>query len=201
MKHHGTGEGMYVLKPGEPVPAKKPLPSRRVGGWSSEDKGFLDRLAVAGPFWAAVQSTDGFGSATLATAAALAERGFDVRPFDVDDLADEELAALEPASLLAANGTRRIAVFTDDFGQPDRDRWARFKERIGPYADSAALDRALADFSVHAPFERDVSRHDGQVWVTVSVRLGDLDTAILDLTNVVSGLDSTLRSVGRAPKG
>lgn len=198
VKHHDTGEGMRVLKPGEPVPAKKPVPSRRAGRWSGQDQEILDLLAVAEARWAAIQPTDGFGSATLATAAALAERGFDVWPIDVDDLADEELAALEPASLLAVNGTRRIAVFTNDFGQPDRDRWARLKERVGPYSESPALDRALADFSVHGPFERDVCRHDGQVWVTVSVRLGDLDTALLDLINVASGLNSALRSVGSA---
>jgi len=152
----------------------------------------------ATPRWAAVQLADGFGSETLATAAALVERGFGVRPIDADDLADEELAALEPASLLAVNGTRRVAVFTDDFGQPDRDRRARLKESVGPYAESPTLDRALADFSGHGPFERDVTRHGGQVWVTLSVRLGDLDTALLDLSNVASGLNSTLRSVGRA---
>jgi hypothetical protein len=198
VKRFDTGEGVRVLRAGEPIPAKKPLPSRKSGGWSSQDQEILDRLAVTQPRWLAVQPTDGFGSATVATAAALAGRGFDVRPFDVDDLADDEVAALEPAELLAASGTRRFAVSTSDYGQPDGERWARLKERIGPYLESAVLDRALADFSVHGPFERNVSRRNGQVWVTVSVRLGDLDTALLDLINVVTVLDSMLRSVSSA---
>ncbi|MBS4753234.1 HNH endonuclease [Nocardioides sp. zg-ZUI104] len=201
VKRHGTGEGMRVLKAGEPIPAKKSLPSRPASGWLSHDQDTLDRLAVAESRWVSAQPTDGFGSATLAAALALTERGFDVRPFDVDELADEEVEALEPASLLATTGTRRLAVFTDDYGQPDTHRWARLKERIGPYRETPVLDRALADFSVHGPFERDVTRHNQQVWVTVSVRLGDVDTALLDLTNVAAGLDSALRSVSNADFG
>lgn len=201
VKRHGTGEGMRVLKAGEPVSAKKPLPARQASGWSSHDQATLDRLAVAEPRWVSARPTDGFGSATLATAAALTEHGFDVRPFDIDELAHDEVEALGPATLLATSGSRRLAVFTDDYGQPDRHRWARLRERIGPYREMPVLDRALADFSVHGPFERDVTRYNERVWVTVSVRLGDLDTALLDLTNVVSGLDSTLRSVSNADFG
>lgn len=201
VRRHDTLEGIRVLKRGEPIPAKEPMPARQTRDWSSQDKELLDHLAESEPHWAAVRPADGFGSMTLATASALNERGFDVRPFDVVVGIDRELAELGPAPLLAVRGSLRLAVFTDDYGQPDRHRSARLRARIGPYPESETLDRALADFSVHGPFERDVTRHEGQVWVIVSVRLGDLDTALLDITNVVSGLDSTLRSVSSADLG
>lgn len=198
VEHLDTLEGVRVLKAGEPAPAKTPMPLRQASGWSRQDQMVLDQLAIGEPRWSAVQPTDGFGSATLATAAALVERGFAVLPVDVDDPDDEEAAALEPAGLLAVSGTRRVAVFTDDYGQPDREKWSRLKQRIGAYRESPGLDRALADFSVHGPFERNVARHNGHVWVTVSVRLGDLDQALLDLANVVTVLDSTLRMASDA---
>ncbi|MBS4753241.1 HNH endonuclease [Nocardioides sp. zg-ZUI104] len=211
---HNTAEGMRVLEPGSPISAKQPIPGTEAAPdrelaaaekafaehvnnrWSRDDQDIIDRLAVTEPCWRTVEPRHGFGSSTLATALGLAERGYEVRPFGLEPDADEE--GLGPATLLAALGSLRLAVDTCDYGEPDGHVWARVSTRIGPFRESQAFDRALADFSIHGPFERGVKRRDGQAWVTVSVRLADLDTALLDITNVAPSLEGHLEEASSA---
>lgn len=230
VRPHGTGEGIKVLKPGEPVSPKRPIPQRSstaresnesrrrpaaahatpptasgdsdsssITGWTREDRETIDRLAGTEPRWRGIrQPGPGFGRFTLAVAMELTARGFHVRPLAADELFDGALAELAPAELLATNGQRRIFAFTNDYGRSEQRVWARLKERIGPYPESRELDRALVEFSVHGPFEREVTRRDGQVWVTIMVRLDDVATALLDLDNVAGGLAVQLSSAGKA---
>lgn len=213
-----TGEGMRVLKPGESLPPKQKLSKRpseqnpipeshhpvgdafrqaaaHASTWSVSEQAILERLAAAEPRWRQVgPPADGFGPRTLQIAADIHEHGLLVAPLtnpaDTAALLDHELA---PAQLLATKGSRQFAAFTDDYDQDeDPARWARLKARIGPYRESSVLDRELADFSVHGPFERAVTRRNGQVWVIVSVRLADVGTALLDLINVADSLHTAL---------
>jgi hypothetical protein len=181
-----------------PVTANSDSDESGTTSWTREDRRAIERLAGTDPRWRNVgQPKPGFGRFTLSVAVELAARGLHVRPLAADELLDGAQEDLAPAELLATSGQRQLFASTNDYGRTDQRVWARLKERIGPYPASRELDRVLAEFSVHGPFERGVSRRDGQVWVTIMVRLDDVATALLDLDNVTRGLAGQLDSAGQ----
>lgn len=156
--------------------------------WDSASLAKLAELAAHSPRWLDVQRSGpryGFGEDTVRIAAQLLAHGLHVEP-DTEGV----------APLIAVHGTRTYLVSTQDYDGGSQPVGARISTRLGPFREGAAFDRALADFNVHGPFERHVERRDGSAHVTVSVRLQDVDTALLDLANVCS-LEGILSEASR----
>jgi hypothetical protein len=161
----------------------------RPGGWTDEDRAVLDRLIEADAAWArlAAGPQPGLGRRGLRIAADVLGRGGRVAPAAPDEF----------GNLRIQFGDRDILAFVNDHGEPGDAAWARLIETIGPFPESPATDRVLADFSIHGPFERGVTRRYGQIWVEIRVRLADVATAFLDLDNVAAILADALTDAAR----
>ena len=157
--------------------------------WTDDDRAIIDRLERADAAWKGFGggSPPSVGRRGLQLAAEVLDRGGRVTPVATDEFGDLRIEL----------GDRRILAFIDDHGEPGDAVWSRLIETIGPFPVTPETDRVLADFSIHGPFERNVSRRSGQIWLEIRVRLADVTTAFLDLDNVTASLADALTDAAR----
>lgn len=148
--------------------------------WSDADWARLDRLIQSSQGWVDIAyrpELHGVTSRVLIVAVAGLDRGARVDP----------PTAEETGTLVFRFADRAVTASVDDYGQGRLSHWARLKQVVGPFPDTAHTWKFLGTYSVHGPFERNIIWADNQlVWVEVMVRLGeDIDLAFFDLDNVV----------------